>query len=136
MTLLPYRGFAALLPVLIISIVLLTLSVGAATSSYLVRLEALEAEHAAQSRADAYACAQAALFERAADASYVPHSGGDEVWLTDTRSCRIEQITRTGARHLLIVHGEYRGFRTVLEIIFEERPERTPPFVIISFRKI
>lgn len=135
MTIYTSYGFAALLPVMIISILLLTLSVGAASSSYLVRLTALEAEHAAKARGNAYTCAQVALFELSVDRDYLPSEGGDDVFITGTNTCLIEKIAREENQYVVTVHGSYAEFTRVLELHLTENTETDSPFVV-SFREI
>ena len=128
-------GFAALLPVMITSILLLTLSVGATTSSYLVRLSALEAEHAAKARGNAYTCAQIALFELSADRRYIPSEAGDAVFITGENTCLIEKIVREENQYVVTVHGSYAEFTRVLELHLTENTETGSPFAV-SFREI
>lgn len=129
------RGFAALVPVLLLSAVLLMLALASASGAYLARLEALEAEYAAQARMDAHTCGQVALFELAADPSYAPPAGGHAVWLTSESACRIESVTRAGMTRV-IVSGTKESMRVTLEMLLDPVPGEEPPFVLTSLREI
>ena len=135
-TLLPIKGFSALTTTLVISAVLSVLAFQAGTSAYLARLAALEAEYAAISNANAYSCAQIALFEMSADWSYVPAVGGDRVRLTADTDCRIQSVEGEGDVRVVTVRSSYRQAHSALRIELERLPSGKPSFRVISFRKI
>lgn len=130
------RGYAALITTLIVCTVLTALCLRAGTSTYLTRLSALEYGFAAIARANAYSCAQIALFEISADWQYQPRTQGDLVTLSRDTACTIESVVREDSKTTVTVSSDHNGFEKRLEILIEKNVGARPPFTIISFREI
>ncbi|MES2668099.1 MAG: hypothetical protein V4644_00175 [Patescibacteria group bacterium] len=130
------RGYAALIPTLIVCVVLTALGFQASTSTYLARVASDESAYAFESREHAHSCAQIALFELSADPGYRPHEAGDLVELAEGNACVIASVITEESLVIVTVTGSSRSFHTVLELVLEDRPGSRPPFSIRSFREI
>ena len=130
------RGYAALIPTLIVCTVLTVLGFQASMSTYLARLASDESERALESRANAHSCAQITLFELSADPAYRPHHAGEYVELSSEMACVISSVVQSESGVTVTVKGSSGRFHTVLQLVLEERPGSRPPFVIRTFREI
>ena len=86
-------GFIALMSVIILSMVLLLVVVGASLTSFNSRFNALDAELKSRSEAAADACANQVLLQLANDISY---TGNEVLTLNTIDSCRIGAVSAVG----------------------------------------
>lgn len=108
-------GFIALTSVLILSVVLLVIAVGAGAGNFYTRMNMLEREFKAESEEIAASCIAYVQLALLRDASYA----GDESVSLHGGGCLISEVTKNGSASLFSLSGTYKDAVTVYSVTLD-----------------
>jgi len=101
----PRRGFAALIPTLILSFVLMIAAITASEHGLTIRQATIQREDALIAWHRALSCTSVSLLLLAQDFYYLPSPDGDEVALSLSESCTITSVQKAGGEVMVMTVG-------------------------------
>jgi hypothetical protein len=129
------RGYVALISTLVVSAILMVSAITIGLQGFLSKQNTNDSEDYISAKLISYSCAYSALFSLAQDYSYSVPAEGVLVFITDTQTCRVEDITANGNEKVIRTSAQVRNARAETAVHIKNSTSPHIPFIILDWER-